>query len=161
MTHTPRIWVWCGSSVAQYEQPTAGDQRYGGPSGQDSEAGPWADGEVVEFDAVLDGEACVAGCDLLDVLAPVRVGDDARWGTTGAETAACPICRIRGWRKTRRASGSGGSATTARFQLSASGKGMVAVGIGEAGLEVGEMGVGATRVAAGIGLSFVVGVGSV
>jgi hypothetical protein len=38
---------------------------------------------------------------------------------------------------------------------------MVAVGIGEAGLEVGEMGVGATRVAAGIGLSFVVGVGSV
>jgi len=56
---------------------------------------------------------------------------------------------------------SGGSATTARCQLSASGKGMVAVGIGEAGLEVGEMGVGATRVAAGIGLSFVVGVGSV
>jgi hypothetical protein len=39
--------------------------------------------------------------------------------------------------------------------------GMVAVGIGEAGLEVGEMGVGATRVAAGVGLSFVVGVGSV
>ena len=56
---------------------------------------------------------------------------------------------------------SGGSATTARCQLSASGKGMVAVGIGEAGLEVGEMGVGATRVAAGIGLSLVVGVGSV
>jgi len=45
--------------------------------------------------------------------------------------------------------------------LSASGKGMVAVGIGEAGFEVGEMGVGATRVAAGIALSFVVGVGSV
>ena len=40
-------------------------------------------------------------------------------------------------------------------------KGMVAVGIGEAGLEVGEMGVGTTRVAAGIGLSLVVGVGSV
>jgi len=54
-----------------------------------------------------------------------------------------------------------GSATTARCQLSASGKGMVAVGIGEAGFEVGEMGVGATRVAAGIALSFVVGVGSV
>jgi hypothetical protein len=37
---------------------------------------------------------------------------------------------------------------------------MVAVGIGEAGLEVVQRGVGATRVAAGIGLSFVVGVGS-
>jgi hypothetical protein len=37
---------------------------------------------------------------------------------------------------------------------------MVAVGIGEVGLEVGETGAGATRVAAGIGLSSVVGVGS-
>jgi len=75
------------SSVAQRQQSAAGDQRSGDPSGQDGEAGPGADREVVKSDGVLDGEACVAGCDLLDALAPARVGDDAEQDRDEVEQA--------------------------------------------------------------------------
>ena len=49
------------------EEQSAGEEGGGGPRGEDAEAGPWADREVVEVGGVLDREAGGHRCDLLEV----------------------------------------------------------------------------------------------
>src|SRR5262249_1956549 len=78
--------------VAQPEQQPAGEERGCGPGGEDAEACPGADGQVVQVGGVLDGEPGVHRRVSLDLVLPVRVagqdGGDDRGEVEQAEDGA-------------------------------------------------------------------------
>lgn len=47
--------------VAPVQQEAAGQQRCRGPRGEHAQAGPWADGQLVQMDGGLDRESCGHG----------------------------------------------------------------------------------------------------
>src|ERR1035441_5667546 len=75
--------------VAQPEHQPADEERGCGPDGQDAEASPWADGQVVQASGVLDGEPGAHRRVPLDPVLPGRVpgqdGGDERGQVEQAE----------------------------------------------------------------------------